>query len=79
MHWSTRFATIQDESKSMKAPTQSLEQMKQKYILRSVGEDIDRIEDHINAGVQDLMFECRDYTSTNNMKQLTEQLIPSIN
>lgn len=78
MKWSSWFATIQTESNFMKAPTESLQDMKEKYILGNVSEARERIRDYMQAGVQHFMFECLDYPSGNTMRLLAEEVLPSL-
>jgi alkanesulfonate monooxygenase SsuD/methylene tetrahydromethanopterin reductase-like flavin-dependent oxidoreductase (luciferase family) len=76
--WSRWFAGISTEGTSMIPPVGDLAEMKQKYILGTVPEVTHRIKEYVGAGVEHFMFEFLDFPSTNSMRLLAENVIPSI-
>jgi len=62
----------------MNAPVGDLAETKQRLILGSVREVIDRIGDYVESGVEYFMFECLDHPSLNTLRLIADEVIPSI-
>jgi alkanesulfonate monooxygenase SsuD/methylene tetrahydromethanopterin reductase-like flavin-dependent oxidoreductase (luciferase family) len=76
--WSNWYAEVQAETKEMKPPTGDLENIKRNYVIGSVREVTDRLAEYIKAGVESFTIYFLDYPSTNSMRLLVKEVMPSL-
>ena len=62
----------------MKPPTGDLENVKRNYVIGSVSEVTDRIAEYIKAGVESFTIYFLDYPSTNSIRLLVNEVMPSL-